>query len=177
MSNQRIELAKKGTQRRHTFTGRFERLGIKEYKNKYLPTILLCNVKSDDEIVTDHLWFDYSTNFLKLGKLVNGDILQFDGRVGEYKKGYKHYLNDYKIKKPTKIKLLSNNHPFKLLPVSKDAVVGMIIEENLDYYYKIDETKDRNYDEYFAKEFRVQDLHQKDHYLSEWGQWKGNFWK
>lgn len=177
MSNQRTDLKKIGSQDRHTFTGRFERLGIKEYKDKYSPTILLCNVKNDNEIVTDHLWFNYGKNFLKLGKLVKGDILQFDGRVGEYIKGYKHYLNDYKIKNPTNVKLLSNAHHFKPLPVSKDAVIGMIIEDNMDWYYKISKKEFHNYDEYFAKELGIQDLHQKDHYLSEWDQWKGNFWK
>lgn len=87
-NKQRTKLKQIGSDERHTFTGVFERTGFKSYRNKYTPTLMLKDIKIDDESLTDHLWLKYGKNFLKLGKLEQGDIIQFDGRVSEYTKGY-----------------------------------------------------------------------------------------
>ena len=108
---------------RQTYTGIFVRFGRKNrYKPKnvgghwidYDETILLQNIKNlSGSRITDHLWFNYTIGFSKLGKLVEGDIIQFDARVGEYVKGYvnnRDYIDDrqldYKLGYPTKIKKL-----------------------------------------------------------------------
>ena len=64
--------------------------------------------------MTDHLWFNYTKGFEALGKLEEGDLIQFDGRCKEYTKGYagnrrgvkKSRKVDYKISHPTKVKRL-----------------------------------------------------------------------
>lgn len=67
-----------------------------------------------NEIVCDHLWFSFTKGFEKL-HLKKGDVLQFDARVKEYRKGYKNtalkinnIAHDYKLSHPTKITLLRN---------------------------------------------------------------------
>lgn len=97
---------------RTKFTGEFERLGEKNNFWGSNKTILLKNIKNlDGETVTDHLWFMYTKNFQKLGKLRVGDIIEFEARVSSYEKGYINYRQfiderelDYKLNYPTKIK-------------------------------------------------------------------------
>lgn len=84
------------------------------------PTILLGNIKlidNDNEIdMTDHLWFNLTKGFKNLGILCNNDLVSFSGRVTKYTKGYqglkpgvnKPVQYDYKIERPSKVKLESN---------------------------------------------------------------------
>lgn len=100
---------------RGTFIGIFIR---KSSKNGYRgpePTLLLKDVRDlNGKYITDHLWFNYTKGFQKLGSLKEGDIIQFDARSKPYEKGYKGYRDDvycpietdYKLSHPTKIKLL-----------------------------------------------------------------------
>lgn len=100
---------------RGTFTGVFVRKGT---KNGYMcieETILLKDVKnSEGKLMTDHLWFNYTKGFQKLGTLKEGDVIQFDARCKSYLKGYKGYRMDvykplewdYKLSHPTKLKKL-----------------------------------------------------------------------
>lgn len=97
---------------RDTFTGEFVRTGWKSGYKGDLPTLLLINVrrKSDNKIMTDHLWFNLTKRFEQVG-LNEGDKVQFDARVKKYEKGYRGYRedvykeveNDYKLSHPTKI--------------------------------------------------------------------------
>ncbi|WP_290033869.1 hypothetical protein [Ligilactobacillus cholophilus] len=137
-NKQRTKLKKIGSDERHTFTGVFERTGFKSYKDKYSPTILLKDIKMDNELLADHLWINYGKNFLKLGKLEKGDLIQFDGRVSTYHKGYylEGNVKDYHIERPTKVKLLSNNHEFIELPTENKIIIGMILTENEKFYSK-----------------------------------------
>lgn len=137
-NKQRIKLKQVGSDERYTFTGVFERTGFKSYKDKYTPTLMLKNIKIDDELLTDHLWLNYGKNFLKLGKLERGDIIQFDGRVSEYTKGYynEDKQKDYQIERPTKVKLLDSNHEFQELPKENKEIIRMILEDNQEFYNK-----------------------------------------
>ena len=98
---------------RATFTGTFSRKGFKNGYKCPEPTLLLLDVKDlDGKYITDHLWFNYTKGFQKLGELKEGDIIQFDARSKAYEKGYKGYRDDvycpieldYKLSYPTKIK-------------------------------------------------------------------------
>ncbi len=100
---------------RQTFTGTIERFGNKNDFGHIKLTLLLKDVKdSEGNVVTDHLWFNLTKGFSKIG-LQTGDIVQFDARVKEYLKGYmghredvfdKPIQRDYKLSHPTKIKRL-----------------------------------------------------------------------
>lgn len=73
------------------------------------------NIKDKhNDIVAEHLWFNYTKSFEK-ADMTPGDIIQFDARIKEYEKGYKGYRDDvykpiekdYKLNYPTKVKNLT----------------------------------------------------------------------
>lgn len=104
-------LKKIGSAERHTFTGTFERFGMKRGYKGPVETILLLEIRdADGNEVTDHLWFNLTAGFAKLD-LKQGDRVKFDGRVDLYQKGYRGYRHgacqnlstDYKITYPSKV--------------------------------------------------------------------------
>lgn len=103
-----------GNQTRHTFTATFARFGTKNGYMGIEKTVLLQNIKDENgNLISDHLWFNYTTGFAKL-RLKEGMHIQFNARVAEYEKGYKGYREDvyvpieidYKLSYPTKIKII-----------------------------------------------------------------------
>ncbi len=100
------------------FVGTFKRFGRKrDYKGNFVNTVLLINVKDENgKLVADHLWFNNTKRFQKLGILKHGDKIEFYARVKEYYKGYVNRRDefgyreigyqeiDYKLSYPTKIK-------------------------------------------------------------------------
>ncbi len=107
-----------GSDERHTFTGVFERFGKKKaFKGGYLTTILLLDIRYQGNQVTEHLWFNSTKQFDK-ANLEKGDVVQFDARVEMYEKGYAGWRDedwvdhhpiedDYKLARPTKVKVIS----------------------------------------------------------------------
>ena len=102
---------KKINGQRLQFTARVERFGTKPNWHGFPEkTILLRDVKREEVIVADHLWF-------KCGKwsfdLQPGDTFSFEARVDSYEKGYQgrlaeergesSYSVDYHLERPTKI--------------------------------------------------------------------------
>lgn len=74
--------------KRESFYGKFERVGRKRGKQSGL-TFLLVDVRSKGgQVVTDHLWFNLTEGFKKLGHVEPGELIQFDARVVTYEKGY-----------------------------------------------------------------------------------------
>lgn len=71
----------------------------KAKRNSMYPrnTLMISEVKHDDMIISDHLWF-VLTKFWKRVKV--GDIIEFNATVHTYKKGYKGKSIKYQIKKP-----------------------------------------------------------------------------
>ncbi|WP_260302257.1 hypothetical protein [Schleiferilactobacillus harbinensis] len=73
-----------------------------------------------------------------------GDRLQFDGRITTYTKGYQGWdaelsaehpiETDYKIERPTKIKMLGVGEERPPLPKDNWDLVQQIIEENGAFY-------------------------------------------
>ena len=99
-------------EQRGVFTGVFSKYGIKSnYKGPSTDTLLLTNIRDNQStLITDHLWFNLTKGFEKLGTLRQGDIIQFEARVKKYKKGYVNRQAgiddskvDYKLSHPTKI--------------------------------------------------------------------------
>lgn len=109
-----------GDNERHTFTAQFVRFGTKNGYKGIERTVLLKDVRLDNEIITDHLWFNLTKGFNNCD-LHEGDIVQFDGRIAAYEKGYKgrrddyqiyieHPIEiDYKIERPTHVVVLKRN--------------------------------------------------------------------
>ena len=100
---------------RNVFTGEFVRFGTKQGYMGIEKTILLKNIKNSlGEVVTDHLWFNFTKGFSNIeSQLVEGVEVEFTARVKQYTKGYKGYRDDvykpievdYKLSHPTKIKI------------------------------------------------------------------------
>ena len=91
-SNVREKLLQLGSQKRYNFTAEYARCGYKVTyrrgldRDKLAPTIMFKNVKINNNLVTDHLWFNYTKGFAELGKLIVGDVISFNARVASYKK-------------------------------------------------------------------------------------------
>jgi hypothetical protein len=107
----RAKLEKLDTQR-DAFTGMFKKYGTKSgYRGPATETILLVNIRDKKgNFICDHLWFNLTKGFEKLGNLKEGDTIQFEARVGKYKKGYinrkagiDQTAVDYKLSHPTKV--------------------------------------------------------------------------
>ena len=101
--------------KRKKFTAKFGRIGKKvNYKGYTEETILLQNIVDTEtnDMVADHLWFSYTQGFIK-ASLKEGDILEFEARVKEYRKGYVN--RNYKINNSTKDFKLSN--PTKIVKI------------------------------------------------------------
>jgi hypothetical protein len=108
----RSELAPENGKRKK-FRAAFSRLGKKTNYKGYSEETILLNTVVDVETgktVTDHVWFSYTQGFVK-ASLKSGDMLEFEARVKEYRKGYvnKNYkinkaTTDFKLSNPTKIK-------------------------------------------------------------------------
>ena len=113
-----------GNKERHRYSAEVAQFGWKSGWNEPEPTIMLKNVRlyGNDDIITDHLWFSLGKQFQKLN-LKEGDIISFNARVAKYVKGYKGdwwyfyektgyfptpISTDYKLERPTKMKIESN---------------------------------------------------------------------
>lgn len=101
-------------EQRDLFRGTFKKYGLRSgYKGASTETILLVSIcDNNGKIISDHLWFNMTKGFEKLGNLRPGDIIQFEARVKKYRKGYVNRRAgidqssfDYKLSHPTKIKL------------------------------------------------------------------------
>jgi len=76
-----------------------------------METVLLVDIRdSNGKLICDHLWFNMTKGFEVLGTMREGDVIQFEARVKEYKKGYVNRRagidqsrSDYKLSHPTKI--------------------------------------------------------------------------
>jgi hypothetical protein len=91
---------------RKKFKGVFARYGKKvNYKGYSEETVLVEQIVNAEtnQMMCDHIWFSLTKSFEKLN-LTSGDVLQFDARIKEYKKGYKN--SAHKITTPPKISSL-----------------------------------------------------------------------
>lgn len=106
----RRKLKTLGNKERHSFTARIGRFGSKKNWNGYPEkTVCIQDVKiaGEEKPLTDHLWFTFGKTWEKLDPK-EGDLIQFDARVGKYTKGRYWYerMTDYDLKWPTHMKVL-----------------------------------------------------------------------
>lgn len=101
---------------RDRFTGVFKNFGSKRNWHGFSErTVLLTDIRDKTGIViTDHLWFNYTQEFQRLGSVCEGQVIEFEARVKQYAKGYVnirkgYYGNgcDYKLSYPTKVKIVN----------------------------------------------------------------------
>ena len=108
----REKLAKRNNER-NFFTGTFSKFGTKTGYRHQEPTVLLTNIKDEEgNNITDHLWFNYTKLFEQLWEeenLYSGDIIAFSARVKPYSKGYEKDEIDFKLSRPTKLKIIKKN--------------------------------------------------------------------
>lgn len=89
--------------KRSIFTGEFVKVSGKKEHSGTGPAVLLRNIKNQSgQLLADHIWIDYSLEFNTL-QLQEGEQIIFRARVGQYHKGKKGQLVDYKLHRPTKI--------------------------------------------------------------------------
>jgi hypothetical protein len=106
------EELKKIDQQRELFRGVFKKYGLKSgYRGASVETILLVDIRDGiGNLICDHLWFNLTKGFERLGALREGDMVQFGARVKKYRKGYVNRKAgidqsrvDYKLSHPTRI--------------------------------------------------------------------------
>ncbi|GEO68789.1 hypothetical protein [Levilactobacillus acidifarinae] len=144
-------LVKLGSGERHVFRGTFVRPGFKSYGHHYAPTLLLRDIYTvTNQLVTDHLWFNYTLGFLRLGTLSAGDQVQFAARVASYRKGNVAQCTvDYKLARPTQIRCLTAVSR-KALPVdNQHALIGYIMLVNQAFY----QANGRPFEPYYVTAF------------------------
>lgn len=151
----REELKDLTSESRHEFVGKFSRSGFKSDfiattgVTVYKPTLVLTDVvlASSNEQVSDHLWFNYTKGFLKLGELHEGDLIKFTARVNNYSTSKK---TDYKLSYPRKISRVDKGSSGKPMPVDNNkALIGYIMEKNKKFY--ID--NNRPYDPWYVDQY------------------------
>jgi len=134
----RQRLEQLGMEERHQFYGRFERYGYKAGYRGEEPTLLLRDVRLvvGGKLMAGHLWFNLTKGFRELGQLQRGDIVQFNGRVDRYVKGYqgvkerisRDTVIDYQLSRPTQVKMHTpvDSFPRLALPTEPWQVITLI---------------------------------------------------
>lgn len=157
----RTQLAKLGAASRFTFRGQFARYGYKRAVDRrgnehYAPTLLLTDLQVKNAAgqfvaVADHLWFNLTKGFQRLGLLQENDLVQLDGRVNDYYKGYftGPKQRDLKLSYPSKIKLATARTTVPL-PAEKNAIIGLIMNLEWDFYA----SNGQPIDDYYLQEFK-----------------------
>jgi len=134
----RKRLKQIGSQERHTYRGKFVRSGFKNDWGHYHPTLLLRDIYDEQgEKVTDHLWFNYTLGFLRLGELMPDDQVSFSARVTTYEKGQRFARQlDVKLARPTKVRrLVVPTEQRRAMPLrDPHALIGYIMAANEAFY-------------------------------------------
>ena len=115
----RIKLKELDRDSRYKFTAKVNRFGMKSGYKGPLETVLLTDLKLENEIISDHLWINKTKGFIDSNADV-GDTIEFLARANEYVKGYKGYdvikqlehplQLDYKLEYPTKFKVINSKN-------------------------------------------------------------------
>lgn len=113
------------------YIGRFSKVGYRHTNGNINPT--LCLYAITDEFgnpIADHMWFNYSSAFRKLGELRYGDVIAFEAKTTKYTKGHGYNKQDYKLTQPSKVVLINSQHSYVPLPASKDLMIGYVLIKN-----------------------------------------------
>jgi hypothetical protein len=105
----RYELGRK-VKERSSYTGTFDSYGDKLVKAGKGKVTTLCLVDITDQhgkVVTDHLWFNNTAGFKRLGWLRKGAVVGFNARVKVYKKA--NGITDYKLSHLSKVQIVASH--------------------------------------------------------------------
>ena len=99
---------------RRTFKATFGEYSKKFFKRHETITLLFFDLyhidnNESETFVAEHIWCNGGKNFLSQ-TLESGHIVQFEGRIMPYTKGYYKDRLDYKIAYPTKVSIIGNTN-------------------------------------------------------------------
>lgn len=113
-------------QGREEYTADFSAVGVRGSRGIVNPTICFKNIRDEDNnLIAKHMWFNYSTEFRKLGELCEGDRISLTAKPSAYHKGHGYLKEDYKLINPRDIRLL-NDRPLIPLPMNKKLLIGYV---------------------------------------------------
>ena len=129
----RQALAQIGSKKRHQYTATVNRYGTRITEDGFKPTLLLTNIKLNEQVVADHVWVELNSYLRKLGWLHRGDELQFVARVTRYSKlldelGHQ-WTHDYKLSQINHVRLISYKRDPEPLPNNEQAFLKRISKE------------------------------------------------
>lgn len=84
----REKLGAVGAEDRKRVEATFVRVGSKGGKSRLTALFQDVRLAGKRTILTDHVWLNLTSGLKALGELEPGDVILFDARVAEYKKGY-----------------------------------------------------------------------------------------
>lgn len=120
-------IAKAGSKQ---YTAQYSSCGFRHTNGEMTPTICLANIQDEDEnIIADHMWFNYTSDFRKLGELRHGEELKFVARAKKYHKGHGFSKQDYKLTNPKGLEILGD-HTYIPLPSTKRLMIGYVLIKN-----------------------------------------------
>lgn len=114
------------------FIAKYSKAGYRHTGGKLTPTICLYAITDEEgNAIADHMWFNYSSNFRKLGELQYGDIVTFKAKTTKYLKGHGQNAakHDFKLTPPKQISV-EKQGPYIPLPESKDLMIGYVLIKN-----------------------------------------------
>ena len=116
---------------KQTYFAEFSRIGYRSTYGNFTPTICLQNIFDEDgNMIADHMWFNYSSAFRKLGELRYGDKISFVANIDSYHKGRGcEKKQDYKLKPTRNVDLLTE-HQYIPVPENKDELLGYVLIKN-----------------------------------------------
>lgn len=105
-----------------SYTGMFYKYSVRRTRGgSYKRTVLIKNIRdSDNRLIADHVWFRCTTDFVILGILEKGDILQFKSRIKMYLKGYVNVKEgidnrrtEYTFTQPSSVKMVKKVNDYE----------------------------------------------------------------
>jgi hypothetical protein len=115
--------------KREVFSAVFEKYGKKSGWKGPVDTILLADIKCNEEAVADHVWMTVGKRFSE-AVLTPGDRIEFKATVARYEKGYRGHLEDYEAHRgPRTDYLLSYPGPVRNITVRQNALDFKTLED------------------------------------------------
>jgi hypothetical protein len=109
-----------GPKQRHRFRGEFVRYGERDgWWSGNNVTVLLRNIRlvPGGEEIADHLWFNWTAGFQRLGNLEAGDLIEFDARAIKTATGYRGDDMLLRAENPPRT-IWKRSHPSRIVKLS-----------------------------------------------------------
>lgn len=140
-------------QGRQRYTADFSEVGVRGSQGIVNPTLCFKNVRDEEgNLIAKHMWFNYSTDFRKLGELQEGDTVSFSAQPNAYHKGHGYSKKDYKLKNPGSVALLTDR-PIIPLPMNKNLLIGYICIKRHMYLSEEHENNKQKYMDWAKRKY------------------------